>query len=399
MTTRKSLNQWLSTLETQHNKKIDLGLERIKRVYDYLNLDKISPKIITVAGTNGKGSTVAILSSIIQQAGYNVGCFTSPHILEFNERIQINDKNVANKEIIEAFERIEENLNGLTLSYFEYATLAAFIVFKSNRVDVSILEVGLGGRLDSVNVIDTDCAIITTIDIDHTDWLGNDIESIALEKAGIIRANKPVVYGDVDCPKSIIAHAEKLNAQLTVVDPFLTISKLNIKGDYQNKNARTVITALGLMKPEIKVSKENINYGLMNVHLNGRLQTILENPDIIVDVSHNKQAAESLANWLSDNPIEGKTIAVFAVLKDKYAVDWLKKFKSFINCWCVSDLKSERAMPKNELLQMLADDYQLVMSFESVQLAFKKAKIIADKKDRIIVFGSFYTVSEVMQKC
>lgn len=396
MTTRKSLNQWLSTLETQHNKKIDLGLERIKRVYNSLKLDKISSTIITVAGTNGKGSTVAILSSITQQAGYKVGCFTSPHILSFNERIQIDSKNVNDSEIIHAFELIEENLNGVALSYFEYATLAAFIVFNKHQVDISILEVGLGGRLDSVNVLDTDCAIITTIDIDHTEWLGDDVESIAFEKAGIIRANKPVIYGDVDCPKSIIDHAQNIGANLTVVDSFLKVSEMNIKGKYQTKNARTAITALSLM-PEVNVSKENIKMGLLNVQLNGRLQTIATQPEILVDVSHNKQAAQSLAGWLRENPITGKTIAVFAVLKDKHPIAWLDDFKGLIDCWCVSDLQFERTLPKNDLLQLLADCYKLIMSFESVHLAFTKARIIAEPNDRIIVFGSFYTVSEVMQ--
>ncbi len=396
MTNKKSLKQWLSTLETKHNKKIDLGLERIKKVYDSLKLEKISPTIITVAGTNGKGSTVAILSSITQQGQYKVGCFTSPHILSFNERIQINSKNVADSEIIQAFELIEDNLNGVTLSYFEYATLAAFIVFKKHQVDISILEVGLGGRLDSVNVLDTDCAIITTIDIDHTEWLGDDIESIAFEKAGIIRANKPVIYGDTDCPLSIISHAGNVGANLTIVDPPFEIPKINIKGKYQTKNARTAITALSLI-PEIHISEDNINKGLLNIQLSGRLQTIATQPEIIVDVSHNKQAALSLANWLRENPVTGKTIAVFAVLKDKHAVKWLDEFKGLIDCWCISDLESERTLPKNELLQLLADSYKLVMSFGSVQQAFAKAKIIADSNDRIVVFGSFYTVSEVMQ--
>lgn len=397
MTTKKSLKQWLSTLETQHNKKIDLGLDRIKRVYNSLKLDKISSTIITVAGTNGKGSTVAILSSITQQAGYKVGCFTSPHILSFNERIQINSKNATDSDIIQAFELIEENLNGVTLSYFEYATLAAFIVFKKHQVDISILEVGLGGRLDSVNVLDTDCAIITTIDIDHTEWLGDDIESIAFEKAGIIRANKPVIYGDIDCPKSIIDHAKNIGADLTVVDSFLHVSEMNIKGKYQTKNVRTAITALSLMS-EVHVSKENIKRGLLNVQLNGRLQTIATQPEIIVDVSHNKQAAKSLASWLRENPVIGKTIAVFAVLKDKQPIAWLDDFKGLIDCWCISDLQFERTLNKNELLQLLVDSYKLVMSFESVHQAYTKARVIAEPDDRIIVFGSFYTVSEVMQE-
>jgi len=399
VTKNRSLNEWLNILESRHDKKIDLGLTRIQQVYKSCKLAKIATTIITVAGTNGKGSTVAILSSICQSAGYKVAEFTSPHILEYNERIKVNSQNATDEQIINAFKKIEENLNGISLSYFEYATLAAIIIFKGQKVDIAILEVGLGGRLDSVNAIDTDCAIITTIDIDHTSWLGNDKETIAFEKAGIMRANKPVIYGDTDCPLSIIKHAEKTGAELIFAGQFEEnkYPKPNLLGQYQLKNAATAIIALHSIQPRLNISENSIKNGLKNIKLSGRLQIIAESPKIIVDVAHNKQACESLNNWLQSNPCQGKTIAVFSVLDDKKAIDWLDIFKNSIDVWCISAAQSARAMSIKDLLNILVDSAQLVTSFPSINDAFVNAKIMANPQDRIIVFGSFYTVSVVMQ--
>lgn len=393
-----SLQQWLKKLETRHNKKIDLGLQRVKQVYDNLKLAKVAPAIISVAGTNGKGSTVAILSSICQQAGYSIGAFTSPHIINYNERIKINDQNATDTEIIKAFEIIEQNLSGITLSYFEYATLAALIIFKQHKVNIAILEVGLGGRLDSVNVVDTDCAIITTIDIDHTAWLGDDIESIAFEKAGIMRSNKPAIYGDKSCPQAIIKHANKINAKLHLTNHPITSLELNINGKYQSINANTAITALKLIRPKLIITQNHVNKGLKNIKLQGRLQVISRNPQVIVDVAHNKQATTSLAYWLKQNPIKAKTIAVFAVLADKNPLTWITEFTEVIDIWCISQVNSERTMSKHDLLAVLADSAQLITSFATVSAALDAAKILANKADRIIVFGSFYTVSEVMSQ-
>ena len=390
----KSLHEWLNRLETSHDKKIDLGLSRVKTVYKSLKLDKVANTIITVAGTNGKGSTVAILTSICHQASLKVGSFTSPHLIKFNERITINHKQVSDQEIIKAFEKIEANLNSITLSYFEYATLAALIIFKNHNVDVAVLEVGLGGRLDSVNVVDTDCAIITTIDIDHTDWLGDDIESIGFEKAGIMRPNKPAVYGDISCPKSIINHAKSIKADLYFADPNIQIPATNLLGDYQQKNIRTSITALNLLSLPIK--PEDINLALKNIKLKGRLQTIAEKPQVVIDVSHNKQAAKELAGWLNNNPISGKTVAVFSVLQDKNTAEWMPLFEDLIDVWCVSQVDSYRAMPTLDILTALADSAKLITSHKSVAIAYESAQVMANEKDRIIVFGSFYTVSEVL---
>jgi len=393
----KTLNQWLQQLESNHNKKIDLGLERVGKVFQQLGLEKIAKTIITVAGTNGKGSTIAILSSICQQAAYKVGAFTSPHLLHYNERIQINDKNVSDDDIIAAFELIEDNLGSITLSYFEYSTLAALIIFKQKNVDIALLEVGLGGRLDSVNIVDTDCAVITTIDIDHTQWLGKDKESIGREKAGIMRANTPAVYGDSDCPRSIVAYAAKIKAQLTMVPQLKTKYDLNLIGDYQQKNAHTALTVLQQLSESLKISKKHISDGLKQVKLSGRLQTIASDPQIIVDVSHNKQAANSLAHWLKNNPIDGTSWAVFAVLDDKEAIEWLPFFSELIDAWCISEVVTTRTMPVKTVLACLADSARLVTSFNTVSHALQAAKTMAQKNDRILVFGSFYTVSEALE--
>ena len=390
----KSLAQWLSQLETSHNKKIDLGLDRVRSVYDNLKINKLADTIITVAGTNGKGSTVAILTSICHQAGLKVGSFTSPHLVVFNERITINKKQVSDDEIINALEKIEENLNGISLSYFEYATLAALLVFKSHDVDVAILEVGLGGRLDSVNVVDTDCAIITTIDIDHTDWLGDNIESIAYEKAGIMRTNKATIFGDSPCPKSIINHAKKINSQLILSDPTIVIQSTNLEGDYQLKNIRTALTALNTLN--LPITAQDISKGLNNIKLKGRLQTISHKPDVIIDVSHNKQAAKELAKWLKNNPVSGRTLAVFSVLEDKKFTEWLPMFETLIDVWCVSQIDNYRAIKRQDLIISLANTAQLITSYDGITHAFKGAKIMSNDNDRIIVFGSFYTVGEVL---
>ena len=391
------LNQWLTNLETKHNKKIDLSLERIDEVYKRLKIEKIAPVIITVAGTNGKGSTVAILSSICQQAGYKVGEFTSPHLMKFNERIKINSQLVTDKQIVDAFELIEQHLEKISLSYFEYALLAAAILFKKNMVDIAILEVGLGGRLDATNVIDADCAIITTISIDHTDWLGNTIEEIAFEKAGIVRKGKPVIYGDDNCPQSIINHAKLLNADLIKNYDLKNLSfETNLIGEYQQKNINTAITALKSLSDLINISSKEIQKGLLSVELSGRLQVIKNNPKIIVDVSHNKQAAKELASWLKAHPINGQTIAVFAVLADKVAIEWLNYFNGVIDNWNISQVTSDRAMPTKEVLKALSNTALLITSHDTVAQAYMAAKQMANAKDRIIVFGSFYTVSEVL---
>ncbi|MFK8011754.1 MAG: bifunctional tetrahydrofolate synthase/dihydrofolate synthase [Marinicellaceae bacterium] len=390
----KSLQQWLNKLETSHNKKIDLGLTRVKTVYDNLKLEKVAPTIITVAGTNGKGSTVAILTSIIKQSGIKVGAFTSPHLVRFNERICIDNQEVSDKDIVAAFELIENHLNGVTLSYFEYATLAALIIFKQNKIDVAVLEVGLGGRLDSVNVVDADCAIITTVDIDHTEWLGNDIESIALEKAGIMRENKPVIYGDTDCPLTIIQHADDTGAQLILPDYPQQSFVTNLKGTYQQKNITTAITALNTL--DLLITENNIKQALVNVVLKGRLQVIAKDPVVILDVSHNHQAAIELSQWLDNNRIDGKTIAVFSVLNDKKVSQWLPLFKGNVDVWCVSEVKSHRTMKLNELVRFLADTATLITSYPEIKQAYKGAHLMANKNDRLLVFGSFYTVSEVL---
>ncbi len=398
MKKKKSLESWLNKLEINHSKKIDLGLKRVAAVFKSLNLGKIAPVVISVAGTNGKGSTVAMVSAIAQKSGYIVGEFTSPHILRYNERIKINSIAISDERITSAFELIEQNLNGISLSYFEYSTLAAAIIFKQEKVDVAVLEVGLGGRLDSTNVIDSDCAIITTIAIDHTNWLGNTIESIAHEKAGIMRRNKPVIYGDKSCPNSIVQHAKKCGANLILTENVKINQplKLNIEGDFQQKNAKTVVVALKALSNKLRISDKDIEKGLLDIKLSGRLGVISTNPSIIIDVSHNEQAAQELSHWLKSNPINGKTIAVFAVLADKNAAGWFKYFKDVIDIWCVSTVDNPRAMAVKDLMTHLANSASLITSFPNVQTAMTKAKVMASPTDRIIVFGSFYTVSDAL---
>jgi dihydrofolate synthase/folylpolyglutamate synthase len=263
-------------------------------------------------------------------------------------------------------------------------------------------------------VIDSDCGIITTVDIDHTSWLGEDVESIGYEKAGILRANKPAIYGDINCPHSVIKYANSIHSQLIKLDEnyqfkisengfdyhfneirYRDLPKPNIKGYWQFKNAATAITALKSL--ELNIDEESIRKGLVNIQIDGRLQLYKSSPDVYLDVSHNAQAAKNLSNWLDQNPIKGNTYAVFAVLGDKEPIKWLHHFKNTINAWFISEVNSERALKTNDLLKDLSNHSKLTISFESVKLAYTNAKLLANENDRIIVFGSFYTVSEVYE--
>ncbi|MBE9525767.1 MAG: bifunctional folylpolyglutamate synthase/dihydrofolate synthase, partial [Proteobacteria bacterium] len=380
---KKTLQQWLQWQELLHPSEIDLGLERVQQVIqlllpEYLNntTQHFPFKIITIAGTNGKGSSVAMLESILSQAGYNVGSYTSPHLLNYNERIKINQQSVSDKLICQAFERIDSARGEISLTYFEFATLAAIDIFcQPNSIstekrlfcDVVILEVGLGGRLDAVNVIDPDVALVTTVDIDHQDWLGSDINTIAMEKAGVFRHDKPAIYGDNDLPESIAnkvieddlefyqfgedycfeLDATQWHWQILSQYPKLesrdALSFPGLKGKIQLKNASNVLMVLELLKQSLPVSQQDINLGLSRLNLAGRFQILasenepLRNTPIIFDVAHNEQAAKSLRFSIeeymnSDDDIKSSCSAtqlhvIIGMLKDKEIAKVLDVFK------------------------------------------------------------------------
>lgn len=409
----KTLLEWLLYLEQLHPQSIDLGLERVHRVAIKLNLLPSSAFAIVVGGTNGKGSTVALLESILLAQGYRVGTYTSPHLLSYHERIKINGVNVDEHSLCDAFEKIEKARGSISLTYFEFGTLAALLIFQAIKLDVMILEVGMGGRLDAVNIVDADIAVITTLAIDHQEWLGNDRESIAFEKAGIMRANKPVVCGDTDPPHSIFDEAKKINAKLFSIQDNFSYSDNHHTWtwfDETNKfvdlplpkielqNAATALKVITLLPSELTISDESIREGLQNVFIPGRFQIIPGEIRTILDVAHNPAGATLLASQLKKLPHQGKTFAVIAMLGDKDKKGTVLPLIDQIDGWWVAGLD----VPRGESPSVLADALKTmkangVSEHASVSLAYRAAMEQSVAEDQIIVFGSFHTVAAILE--
>lgn len=411
----RNLQSWLNYLETLHPKSIDMGLDRVCEVAKRLNLLPYPIPTITVGGTNGKGSCVAALSQIYHAQGYRVGAYTSPHLLAFNERIQLNQQFASDEQICHAFTQIDTARKEISLSYFEFATLAALLIFHQARLDVVILEVGLGGRLDAVNIVDTDCALITTIDFDHMDYLGDTLDAIAAEKAGILRADKPAVCGLAKPPQTLVQYAERLGAPLFVLgkDFDYKISAANFIWHNQLQqfefskplilpaNAACVLQVIDLMQAELPVTKQSMQQGLSQAICPGRMQ-VFERPRLtILDIAHNPQAVKTLMGYLEQHPCHGKTIAVFAMLKDKDIPRVIEISKQQINCWCVAQIAHLRAASNIEITQKLQAagmNADVIIEAQSPVAAYQQAISMAAPRDRIIVFGSFYLIGPIYKK-
>jgi dihydrofolate synthase/folylpolyglutamate synthase len=418
---RKSLVQWLSYLETIHLTEIDLGLSRISQVAKRLNIDLSFSQVITVAGTNGKGTTCAFIENALLANNQTVAVYSSPHIENFNERLRINNIDIDDESLIEAFEKIEQQRDDISLTYYEYTTLAAFIVLMAIKPVVIILEVGLGGRLDATNLIDANIAVITTIDLDHQAYLGNDRESIGFEKAGIIRANRNVVIGDIDCPKSVLEHARGLNAIVSLRDHEFLVHqqevlandsgqrKWNWKfGDLQvndlNKtfipqdNVATALTVLALVeKFSFVFNTQNINALIEKTKVAGRTELLtLEklNSPVLLDVGHNPQAARYLVEYLKSQKYN-KLYAVTGMLKDKDIANTFKPLLALIEHWYLGALSMPRGATAEELAEKLSLKEDSVNCFDNITQAFKMANKNSTATDLILVFGSFHTVAEV----
>jgi dihydrofolate synthase / folylpolyglutamate synthase len=428
VTTFPTLDAWLAHLESAHPVGIDMGLDRIGKVKAALQLTLACP-VITVGGTNGKGSTCAIIESILLRAGYHVGCHTSPHLLEFNERARIDGRNAADAELLPHFEAVEAVRKSLpepvSLTYFEFTTLAILHLFASRGLDAVILEVGLGGRLDAVNVIDTDCAIITSIDIDHTEYLGDTREKIALEKAGIFRAGKPAICADPAAPHTLVEHAKAIGADLwlfgrdfryegqagserqqwSYVGPTMRRSALAypaLRGANQLINTAAALAALEALRERLPVSAQDVRLGLANVELAGRFQVLPGRPTIVLDVAHNPHAAAVLAQNLGSMGFYRYTYAVFGAMRDKDIAGIVRHLKGEIDHWCVTDLPIGRAASAEALEAELRHagvtdgPDSSVTRFATPAEAFQDATSRATDDDRILVFGSFFTVGGVM---
>jgi dihydrofolate synthase / folylpolyglutamate synthase len=436
-----SLKDWLSWQETLHPTEIELGLGRVAEVLVRLALKQPNFRLITVAGTNGKGSSVAMLESILLAAGYKVGSYTSPHLLQYNERIKINGQAIDDASLCASFARIDDArmaspaaVDGaeisaqVSLSYFEFGTLAAIDILQRADIDIAILEVGLGGRLDAVNVLDADVALITALDVDHPDWLGVDRETIAREKAGIMRTGRVAICADPQPPASLVAVAQALKTplQLLGADFHLQKHKNNwhwqqsakenalkidnlpfpaLLGAFQLNNAAGVLAVLAALKADFPVSENALHQGLQTVSLPGRYQ-LLDMPvgtaTHILDVAHNAQSAHVLADNLLQQGCEGRTLAVLGMLADKDINAVLEQLVPVVDVWYVAPLPAGRsasaAQLRTTLLALGVEKHASIESFDDVSDAYQAALAISAAPDRIVVTGSFYTVAAVLGK-
>ena len=412
-----TLAEWLAFQETLHPQTIDLGLGRIREVLNRLNLPPVRAFTISVAGTNGKGSCVAMLDSILRTAGYRVGTYTSPHILRYNERIGIDGVPATDERLLKAFETIEAARGEISLSFFEFGTLAALILFSEEDLDFHLLEVGLGGRLDAVNVVDADIALIASIDIDHQDWLGDNRESIGFEKAGIIRSRRPVVVGDPEAPDSILQVAKEKGAPCyrssqdfsfqIDADRWFWVGEGHrlgplpfpaIPGDHQFLNGSAVIQCLELLPAACRVGVDAIADGLRKVRLPGRFQFFPGAPPVLLDVAHNPQSVGILARHLAKNYPHKRVHAVFSVMRDKDVSAIVRLIQDQIHAWYLAPLNMTRAASPVELAEILhnAGVTRVEAGFANVGEAFAAAQEASGTDDMVLVFGSFFLVSDYL---
>ncbi len=422
-----SLESWLQYISSVHPREIELGLERSQRVAANLSLGRPAPLVVTVAGTNGKGSCVATMEAILQEAGYKTGCYTSPHIHVFNERIRINATNVTDEPLISALAAVDEAREGETLSYFEFATLAGLYLLRDNNVDVAVLEVGLGGRLDAVNIVDADVAVISSIGIDHTDWLGNDIESIAVEKAGIMRPKIPTIFGGEHPPNAIIKRAQELGSPLIIsgqnfhVEQNVANTSWRWRGqDRQAEpinwpdlpipglmldNVAASIQALKLLPISIEI--EAVVAALAGLALAGRFdkrRDLGNGRTVIFDVAHNPDAMRQLAirlhSYKAQNQGAGRIAAVLAVMADKDVPGMITALEYCVDIWYIAQVDEARSMAACEVAQSMknvgiASDQGLILQFDSVESAYRAACDQTEAEDAVLVTGSFLTVAAV----
>ena len=397
----KSLAEWLTWQEGLHLSAIDLGLTRIQQVAERLNLLKPSVPILTVAGTNGKGSTCAMLTQALYLQGYKVGTYTSPHILHYNERIAIDGQPVDDAFICQAFAAIDAARGDISLTYFEFGTLAAVWCFQQAQVDVMVLEVGLGGRLDAVNLWDADVGIITSIGIDHVEWLGSTREAIGYEKAGIMRPHKPIVCGDPNPPASIAEQAQTVGAILYQHGRDFDAQGLpqpSLRGAHQLQNAACVREALLQLAPRLPVSTQNIQQGIQQAQVVGRLQRLQTQPELYIDVAHNPHAVKELAEWLKKNPSDGKLFVIFSILADKDSTGVIDIMRPLVDEWALVQLTGSRAVDIGVLkTQMLTQGVTAAIQlYSNFQSAWDNVKQAANTNDRIIAFGSFLVVTGML---
>ena len=419
-----SLNDWLARLEAMHPKAIDMGLERVSIVAQRLGL-KFACPVITVGGTNGKGSTCAMLESMLLQGGYRVGLYTSPHILQFNERARINGQSASDEVFCAAFEQVEAARGDVSLTYFEFTTLAIMKLFADAGLDAVILEVGLGGRLDAVNIVDADVAIVTSVDLDHMDYLGDTREKIGFEKAGIFRTGRAAICSDPSPPQSLVDHATAIGADLWLFGRDFnyagdrqqwnyggrsmrrnSLAYPSLRGANQLLNASAALAALEALRDRLPLGAQEVRTGLVLVDLPARFQVLPGRPAVILDVAHNPHAAATLAQNLDNMGFHPYTYAVFGAMADKDIAGIVAHLKDKVDHWYLCDLPLPRAASADSLAAALraagiADNgapgaERSIRCFATPADAYAEATKHATENDRIAVFGSFLTVAGVM---
>jgi dihydrofolate synthase/folylpolyglutamate synthase len=421
---RSTLAEWLAYLESMHPKTIEMGLDRVSQVKEKLGIHFDCPVII-VGGTNGKGSTCAMLESILLQAGYRVGLYTSPHLVDFNERARINGESVTDAVLIENFNVVEAQRGEVSLTYFEFTTLAILQFFSKSKLDAVIFEVGLGGRLDAVNIMDADVSIVTSVDIDHQDYLGDTREKIGFEKAGIFRKDRTAICSDPFPPQSLIDHAKSIDADLWLLGRDFNYSGdkqqwgyggrsqrrnslgyPSLRGANQLLNASAALAALEALRDRLPVGAQEVRNGLVMVDLPGRFQVLPGRPTVVLDVAHNPHAAATLAQNLDNMAFHPYTYAVFGAMQDKDIDGVIAQMKGRIDHWYLTDLPTPRAATAEQIQKKLFDagitsdasknTETSVKTFKNPAGAFINAMKSAGENDRIAVFGSFLTVAGVM---
>ncbi len=412
-----TLDDWLERVEHLHHRTIDLSLDRVRAVAGRLGIGLDCP-VILVGGTNGKGSTCAMLESILRAAGYRTGTYTSPHLLRFNERARVAGEPAEDATLTEQFDAVERARGSTSLTYFEFTTLAILRLFMGARLDAAVLEVGLGGRLDATNIVDADCAVVTSIDLDHMDYLGPSREHIGCEKAHIYRRGRPAICADPRPPQSLLDVARELGADLWLLGRDFNylgdrqqwaysgrrlrragLPYPALRGASQLLNASGALAALEALGQRLPVSQQAVRQGLLSVELPGRFQVLPGRPAVILDVAHNPQAASVLVENLDNMGFYPRTLAVLGMLRDKDVAGVIDKVADRVDRWYVGGTVGPRGLSGQDLAAILQSRRPAVavQTFDDVSAAFGAAHRAAAVEDRIIVFGSFLTVADVMR--
>ena len=415
-----SLDQWVEYIQTLHFREIELGLERVSEVYQRLIPDGLGCSVISLAGTNGKGSAAELLSSIYTAGGYTVGKFTSPHLVDYGERFCINGQNASESQLLAAFNRIESVRGETPLTFFEFGTLMAIELFYAANVDIAIMEVGMGGRLDAVNILDADIAVITSISIDHTAWLGNSIDEIAPEKMGIARRGKPCVVGMLELSPKIQSLASEIGLQLEQIGKQFScsyqetkrtwsyrsdqtsLSKLPLpfeQSGVQLNNASLALRAVELLSEKLPITAKQLSQGLRRAQLLARCQIVAERPYIVIDVAHNESSTARLAEFLTGLNA-ARVIAVCGMLKDKEIAKSLACLYAQIDEWHLASINTERGASAQELEVVLQNkvflEPRVSECYTNVENAFKQAKKTLSEHDVLVVFGSFFVAGDIL---